>query len=143
MQNYAKRLSDAPQRLCWRVIGPIDPTPFPYGRGSRGRGAVGGVGKRIPWMGMLITCVNRLRWHRVRWIGLSSCVGRDSKVRFTIGPGNMVSVFEGQLCRTWYHISTSPDAGDERGSGGRKHILNLYHDTLTGVRRVLKSMHHP
>ena len=38
----------------------------------------------------------------------------------------MVSVFEGQLCRTWNYLKD-----------GKKHIINLYHDTITGVRSAL------
>ena len=33
----------------------------------------------------------------------------------------MVSVFEGQLTRTWYFENE-----------GKKHVLNLYHDTISG-----------
>jgi hypothetical protein len=48
----------------------------------------------------------------------------------------MVSVFEGQLTRTWSYsndenISSSQRMPDERVSK-RKHIINLYHDTITG-----------
>ena len=35
----------------------------------------------------------------------------------------MVSVFEGQLTRTWYYNIDS-----------RRHVLCLYHDTITGMR---------
>jgi hypothetical protein len=33
----------------------------------------------------------------------------------------MVSVFEGQLSRTWYFLNQ-----------GRNHVISLYHDTITG-----------
>lgn len=33
----------------------------------------------------------------------------------------MVSVLEGQLSRTWYFLNQ-----------GRNHVINLYHDTITG-----------
>mmetsp|Transcript_20267 Transcript_20267/g.29048 ORF Transcript_20267/g.29048 Transcript_20267/m.29048 type:complete len:425 (-) Transcript_20267:892-2166(-) len=43
----------------------------------------------------------------------------------------MVSVFEGQLTRTWLYPI-------ERPSGvKRTHVINLYHDTITGVRSVM------
>ncbi|KAJ1421377.1 hypothetical protein B484DRAFT_433259 [Ochromonadaceae sp. CCMP2298] len=38
----------------------------------------------------------------------------------------MVSIFEGQLTRTWFY--THQD---------KKHVLNLYHDTISGVRSAL------
>ena len=38
----------------------------------------------------------------------------------------MVSIFEGQLCRTWNYVKDN-----------KKHIINLYHDTITGVRSAL------
>jgi hypothetical protein len=40
----------------------------------------------------------------------------------------MVSVFEGQLTRTWtFKLNES----------GRRHTINLYHDTITGVRSAM------
>eukprot|EP01033_Poteriospumella_lacustris_P014762 gene14762-10558_t len=38
----------------------------------------------------------------------------------------MVSVLEGQLSRTWYFLNQ-----------GRNHVINLYHDTITGVRSAM------
>eukprot|EP01038_Epipyxis_sp_PR26KG_P010952 gene10952-14706_t len=38
----------------------------------------------------------------------------------------MVSVFEGQLTRTWFYQPIQ-----------RKHVINLYHDTITGVRSAM------
>jgi hypothetical protein len=38
----------------------------------------------------------------------------------------MVSVLEGQLTRTWTHVEK-----------GKKHTINLYHDTITGVRSAM------
>ena len=83
----------------------------------------------------------------------------------------MVSVFDGQLCRTWHYTSeeasiapsTSPffllflssrlehsvahiwthtdigSSGSETGTNetARRHVINLFHDTLTGVRSAL------
>lgn len=53
----------------------------------------------------------------------------------------MVSVFEGQLTRTWSYsndenISSSQRMSDEKVSK-RKHIINLYHDTITGTPNVM------
>eukprot|EP01036_Dinobryon_divergens_P025339 gene25339-33873_t len=43
----------------------------------------------------------------------------------------MVSVFDGQLTRTWiFPFEKSPGIK-------RNHIINLYHDTITGVRSVM------
>jgi|LauGreSBDMM110SN_4_FD.fasta_scaffold124707_1 hypothetical protein len=40
----------------------------------------------------------------------------------------MVSVFEGQLSRTWnYQLNAS----------ARMHVITLYHDTITGVRSAM------
>jgi hypothetical protein len=48
----------------------------------------------------------------------------------------MVSVFEGQLTRTWCYSDEDKGAiqypGEKRKK--KKHIINLYHDTITGVR---------
>lgn len=48
----------------------------------------------------------------------------------------MVSVFEGQLTRTWCY--SNEDKVDVDCSGERRkkkrHVINLYHDTITGVR---------
>eukprot|EP01031_Cornospumella_fuschlensis_P031000 gene31000-37466_t len=38
----------------------------------------------------------------------------------------MVSVLDGQLSRTWFFTNK-----------GRKHVINLYHDTITGVRSAM------
>ena len=38
----------------------------------------------------------------------------------------MVSIFEGQLTRTWFYQIQN-----------RKHVINLYHDTITGVRSAM------
>jgi hypothetical protein len=47
----------------------------------------------------------------------------------------MVSVFEGQLTRTWCY--SDEETWDIRNPTERrkrkKHIINLYHDTITGV----------
>jgi hypothetical protein len=40
----------------------------------------------------------------------------------------MVSVFEGQLTRTWIFSLQET---------GKKHTINLYHDTITGVRSAM------
>ena len=48
----------------------------------------------------------------------------------------MVSVFEGQLTRTWSYINNEKKSDIILSSGQRKpdkkHIINLYHDTITG-----------
>lgn len=38
----------------------------------------------------------------------------------------MVSVFDGQLTRTWFFDRDQ-----------RRHVINLYHDTITGVRSAM------
>lgn len=48
----------------------------------------------------------------------------------------MVSVFEGQLMRTWSYslaedLSTLQSATEEK-KRPKKHVINLYHDTITG-----------
>ena len=49
---------------------------------------------------------------------------------------NMVSVFEGQLTRTWCFTNDENSSmsilpnGQKKGK--KKHIINLYHDTITG-----------
>lgn len=48
----------------------------------------------------------------------------------------MVSVFEGQLMRTWSY-SLSEDTSSvlspcEEKKRPKKHVINLYHDTITG-----------
>ena len=40
----------------------------------------------------------------------------------------MVSVFEGQLSRTWNY---------QLNSSARMHVITLYHDTITGVRSAM------
>lgn len=48
----------------------------------------------------------------------------------------MVSVFEGQLTRTWCFTNDENSSmsiltnGQKKGK--KKHIINLYHDTITG-----------
>lgn len=56
----------------------------------------------------------------------------------------MVSVFDGQLCRTWHYTSEEASiapssSGSETGTNetARRHVINLFHDTLTGVRSAL------
>jgi hypothetical protein len=57
----------------------------------------------------------------------------------------MVSVFEGQLTRTWVYppytetdeISSSPDRGEVSPTSKKSFLVNLYHDTITGVRSVM------
>ncbi len=41
----------------------------------------------------------------------------------------MVSVFEGQLTRTWTFSLVE--------KGGKRHTVNLFHDTITGVRSAM------
>lgn len=41
----------------------------------------------------------------------------------------MVSIFEGQLTRTWVYQLNPPHS--------RKHTINLFHDTITGVRSAM------
>ena len=54
----------------------------------------------------------------------------------------MVSVFEGQLTRTWSYINNEKKSDIILSSGQRKpdkkHIINLYHDTITGETSELK-----
>ena len=38
----------------------------------------------------------------------------------------MVSVFQGEITRTWHYIK-----------GATTHVINLYHDTTTGVRSAM------
>jgi hypothetical protein len=63
----------------------------------------------------------------------------------------MVSVFEGQLTRTWnYLVETIPASSSSSSSSSskvitinegekvfRKHVITLYHDTITGVRSAM------
>lgn len=48
----------------------------------------------------------------------------------------MVSVFEGQLMRTWSYSlgdeTTSVLSPNEEKKRPKKHVINLYHDTITG-----------
>jgi hypothetical protein len=55
----------------------------------------------------------------------------------------MVSVFEGQLMRTWsYSLSddtSSVLSSNEEKKRPKKHVINLYHDTITGDKRYSHS----
>jgi hypothetical protein len=48
----------------------------------------------------------------------------------------MVSVFEGQLMRTWSYSlgdeTSSVLSPNEEKKRPKKHVINLYHDTITG-----------
>lgn len=56
----------------------------------------------------------------------------------------MVSVFEGQLSRTWSYKNDdrndsriigerfSGHSGQNRNKSDKTHVINLYHDTITG-----------
>jgi hypothetical protein len=50
----------------------------------------------------------------------------------------MVSVFEGQLTRTWcYPVGSESDETSVAGS--KRTIVTLYHDTLTGIRSAMRN----
>lgn len=53
----------------------------------------------------------------------------------------MVSVFEGQLTRTWCYTNDENDSVSILPScqkkGKKKHVINLYHDTITGILSIL------
>ena len=91
----------------------------------------------LPWTVIVLNV-----WKFLRRLEILSTVFRT-----TIAPTNrkrilqnkMVSVFEGQLTRTWSYtnneeFSTSTFLADEK-KNKRKHIINLYHDTITGKMR--------
>ena len=49
----------------------------------------------------------------------------------------MVSVFEGQLTRTWCYPVGSEAADNAGMTPAKRSIITLYHDTLTGVRSAM------
>lgn len=57
----------------------------------------------------------------------------------------MVSVFEGQLTRTWNYLVESSSISssskvitiNEGEKVFRKHVITLYHDTITGIRSAM------